>query len=197
VPEYRPNRQERLIMVRPIVQQLSHRRVRRRRVQRTTLLDLARRSAAPQQRAMMCLVHRALRRRPVRHVQRPPRQQRPSLKMHRIRRPLGKQRRVPRTRPGRRRTLLGMKVRPGQKTLRIKKHRLGQRPLRVRRMHHIRRPLLVKQHPVPRTRHVLKPKLVRRLLPDRKLKLIQRRKRLVRKNADSSSARPVSTRDGS
>jgi len=64
-------------------------------------------------------------------------------------------------------------------------------------MHHIRRPLLVKQHPVPRTRHVLKPKLVRRLLPDRKLKLIQRRKRLVRKNADSSSARPVSTRDGS
>jgi len=44
---------------------------------------------------------------------------------------------------------------------------------------------------------MLKPKLVRRLLPDRKLKPIQRRKRLVRKNADSSSAPPVSTRDGS
>lgn len=184
-------------MLRPIVQQLSRRRVRRRRVQRTMLLDLARRSAARQQRAMMCLVHRVLRRRPVRRVQRPPRQQRPSLKMHRIRRPPGKQRRVPRTRPGQRRTLLGMKVRLGQKTLRIKKHRLGQRPLRVRRMHRIRKPPLVKQHPVPRTRHMLKPKLVRRLLPDRKLKPIQRRKRLVRKNADSSSAPPVSTRDGS
>lgn len=185
MPGYRPKRQEHLIMLRPIVQQLSRRRVRRRRVQRTTLLDLARRSTALQQRAMMCLVHRALRRRPVRRVQRPPRQQRPSLKMHRIRRPLGKQRRIQRTRPGQRRTLLGMKV------------RLGQRPLRVRRMHRIRRPPLVKQRPVPRTRHMLKPKLVRRLLPDRKLKPIQRRKRLVRKNADSSSAPPVSTRDGS
>ena len=107
-------------------------------------------------------------------------------------------RRVPETHAGRRRTLLGMKVRLGQKTLHIKKHRLAQRPLHVRRMHRIRSPRLVKQHhPVPRTRHMLKPKLVRRLLPDRKLKPIQRRKRLVRKNADSNRAPPVSTTDGS
>jgi hypothetical protein len=39
---------------------------------------------------------------------------------------------------------------------------------------------------------MLKPKLVRRLLPDRKLNPIQRRKRLVRKNADSSSTPPLS-----
>ncbi len=184
-------------MLRPIVQPLSRRRARRRRVQRTTLLDLARRSKALQQRAMMCLVHRALRRRPVRRGQRPPGRQRPSLKMYRIRRPLGKQRRGQRTHPGQPRTLLGMKVRLGQKTLRIKKHRLGQRPLRVRRMHRTRKPPLVKQHPVPRTRHMLKLKLVRRLLPDRKLKPIQRRKRLVRKNADSSSAPLISTIEGS
>jgi hypothetical protein len=44
---------------------------------------------------------------------------------------------------------------------------------------------------------MLKPKLVRRLLPDRKLNPIQRRKRLVRKNADSSSTPPLSTTDGS
>lgn len=139
-------------MLRPIVQQLSRRRVRRRR-------------------AIMCLVHRALRRKRLR--------------------------RVPRTRPGRQRTLLEMKVRLGQKTLHIKKHRLAQRPRRVRRMPRIRRPRLVKYHPVPRTRHMLKPKLARRLLPDRKLNPIQRRKRRVRKNADRSSRPPFSTINGS
>lgn len=159
------------MLLRPIVQQLSRRRVRRRRVSRTTLVDQARRSAALQQRAIMCTVHRALWRKRVR--------------------------RVPRTRPGRRRTLLEMKVRLDQKTLYIKKHRLAQRPRRVRRMHRIHRPRLVKQHPVLRTRHMLKPKLVRRLLPDRRLNPIQRRKRLARKNTDSSSTPPLSTTDGS
>ena len=167
-------------MLRPIVQQLSRRRVRRLLVQRTALLNRAPPSVVLQRRAMTC------------RVQSPPARQRPSLRMHRSRRPPGKQHHVPRTRPGQRRTLLGMKVRLGQKTLHIKKHRLAQRPLRVLRMHRIRRPPLVRQHPVPRARHMLKPKLARRPLPDRKLKPILRRKRLVRKNADSSSAPQVS-----
>jgi hypothetical protein len=89
---------------------------------------------------------------------------------------------------------LEMKVRLGQKALPVKKHRLAQKPLRVRRIPHIRRLRLVKQHPALRTRHMLKPKLVRRLLPDHRLNLIQRRKRLVRKSGDHSSRPPVSTK---
>ena len=158
-------------MLRPIVQQLSHRRVRRLLVRRTASLNLAPRSVVLQQRAMTCLVHRPLQRRPVRRVQR--------------------------TRPGRQRTLLGMKARLVRKTLHVQKPRLARRLLRVRRMHRIRRPRLAKQHPFPRTRHMLKPKLVRRLLPDRRLKPIQRRKKLVRKNGENSSAARVSTIDGS
>ena len=82
---------------------------------------------------------------------------------------------------------------------------------RIRRMHLIRRPCLRKQHPARRTRLVrtqrldprlslvLKARLVRRLLPDRRLNPIPRvppgrRNRLIPKNGHPSSEPTASTR---
>lgn len=188
MPAYRPNKQAHLTSLQSRVPQLSPRPSRRLRIQRTALLVPAPRRVALQHRAMMCLVLRALRRRPVRHVRqgtwlnmkarlvhRPPGRPRLDLRMHRMPRPLLRsQRRA-------RRTHHAPSQRLDPKVRLIRRPRLGQQhPVRRTRLDH-------KQRLDPRMRLTLNRRLIRRLLLDLRLSPIQRRKSLVLKNGDPSS----------